>query len=64
MAPVIRTEGLSLVYKRKLALDEMTLALPRGGIHAIIGANGAGKSSLFRVLLGFERRGHLRLMRR
>lgn len=54
MDPVIRTEGLSLVYKRKLALDDMTLTLPRGGIHAIVGANGAGKSSLFRVLLGFE----------
>jgi ABC-type glutathione transport system ATPase component len=35
------------------ALDHLTLALPRGGIHAIVGANGAGKSSLFRVLLGF-----------
>lgn len=51
---VIQTEGLSLVYKRKLALDNMTIRLPRGGIHAIVGANGAGKSSLFRVLLGFE----------
>lgn len=50
----IHSEGLSLVYKRKLALDDMTLALPRGGIHAVVGANGAGKSSLFRVLLGFE----------
>jgi ABC-2 type transport system ATP-binding protein len=51
---VIQTEALSLAYKRKLALDDLTLALPAGGIHAVVGANGAGKSSLFRVLLGFE----------
>lgn len=51
---VIRTEELCLRYRRKLALDHMTLDIPRGGIHAVIGANGAGKSSLFRVLLGLE----------
>jgi ABC-2 type transport system ATP-binding protein len=51
---VIQTEGLCLQYKRKQALDHLTLALEAGGIHAIVGANGAGKSSLFRVLLGFE----------
>ena len=51
---VIDTEGLCLKYKGKLALDHLTLRLPRGGIHAFVGANGAGKSSLFRVLLGFE----------
>ncbi len=52
--PVIRTRGLCLHYQRKLALDHLTLDIERGGIHAIVGANGAGKSSLFRVLLGFE----------
>lgn len=51
---VIETEALCLHYRRKPALDNLTLRLPRGGIHAFIGANGAGKSSLFRVLLGFE----------
>jgi ABC-2 type transport system ATP-binding protein len=51
---VIDTDGLCLQYKGKLALDHLTLRLPRGGIHAFVGANGAGKSSLFRVLLGFE----------
>jgi ABC-2 type transport system ATP-binding protein len=51
---VIQTEGLCLQYKRKQALDHLTLSLEAGGIHAIVGANGAGKSSLFRVLLGFE----------
>jgi ABC-2 type transport system ATP-binding protein len=50
----IDTQDLCLHYKHKPALDNLTLRLPRGGIHAFIGANGAGKSSLFRVLLGFE----------
>ncbi|HEY5801469.1 MAG TPA: ABC transporter ATP-binding protein [Burkholderiaceae bacterium] len=54
MDHVIDTQSLSLQYKDKLALNALTLAVPRGGIHAIVGANGAGKSSLFRVLLGFE----------
>jgi ABC-2 type transport system ATP-binding protein len=51
---VIETSALCLRYKGKLALNRLTLQLPRGGIHAFVGANGAGKSSLFRVLLGFE----------
>ena len=50
----IDTQDLCLYYKHKPALDHLTLRLPRGGIHAFVGANGAGKSSLFRVLLGFE----------
>jgi len=51
---VIDTESLCLHYRDKTALDNLSLRLPRGGVHAFVGANGAGKSSLFRVLLGFE----------
>ena len=50
---VIETDALSKRYGNKLALDHLTLAIPRGRIHAIVGANGAGKSTLFRILLGF-----------
>ncbi len=50
---VIRTDDVCLSYQGKLALDHLSLHLPRGGVHAIVGANGAGKSTLFRVLLGF-----------
>jgi ABC-2 type transport system ATP-binding protein len=53
-APVIQTRDLCLHFQRKRALDHLTFDVERGGIHAIVGANGAGKSSLFRVLLGFE----------
>jgi ABC-2 type transport system ATP-binding protein len=52
-APVIETDALELRYGRKVALNRLTLSIPRGRIHAIVGANGAGKSSLFSVLLGF-----------
>src|SRR5215212_4344959 len=51
---VIETTGLTKRYGRKLALDNLTLRIPRGRIHAIVGANGAGKSSLFRILLGVQ----------
>lgn len=50
----IRIEGLSVRYQRKQALDNLDLALDAGCVHAVVGANGAGKSSLFRVLLGFQ----------
>ncbi|MCK7594172.1 ABC transporter ATP-binding protein [Pseudomarimonas salicorniae] len=52
--PVIETEALTLSYGRRNALDALSLSIPRGRIHAIVGANGAGKSSLFRILLGFQ----------
>jgi ABC-2 type transport system ATP-binding protein len=54
MTNLIQTDKLCLQFKGKLALDHLSLTVARGGIHAIVGANGAGKSSLFRVLLGFE----------
>lgn len=51
---VIETDALTLQYGRKCALNALSLRIPRGRIHAIVGANGAGKSSLFRILLGFQ----------
>jgi len=51
--PVIRTEGLSMRFGGKSAINDMNLTLEPGMTHAIVGANGAGKSTLFRILLGF-----------
>jgi len=51
---VIETDALTLRYGRKLALKGLDLRIPQGRIHAIVGANGAGKTSLFRILLGFQ----------
>lgn len=51
---VIETDDLTLRYGRKLALQGLSLRIPQGRIHAVVGANGAGKTSLFRILLGFQ----------
>ncbi|MCP5479782.1 MAG: ATP-binding cassette domain-containing protein, partial [Rhodanobacteraceae bacterium] len=51
---VIETEALSLRYGKKHALKNLNLRIPQGRIHAMVGANGAGKTSLFRILLGFQ----------
>lgn len=50
---VIQTKVLTKRFGRKLALDHLDLCIPRGRIHAIVGANGAVKSTLFRILLDF-----------
>ena len=46
-------DGRALVsYGRTRVVDGLTLAVPRGSVFALLGRNGAGKSSLLRVLLG------------
>jgi len=50
----VSTNNLTKQFGKKLALNNLTLNIPRGGIHAIVGSNGAGKSTLFRILLGFD----------
>jgi branched-chain amino acid transport system ATP-binding protein len=62
-ACALRVEGLSLFYGGFKALDEVDLRVGRGSVHAIIGSNGAGKSSLLQVLAGAIRcnEGHVYL---
>ncbi len=45
-------EGLSVRYGAVQALHDVSLTAPRGEVTAVIGANGAGKSSLLRALAG------------
>ncbi|HWR64776.1 MAG TPA: energy-dependent translational throttle protein EttA [Bellilinea sp.] len=41
-------------YGTNLLVEDMTFALPPGGIIGIIGPNGAGKTTLFRMITGQE----------
>jgi branched-chain amino acid transport system ATP-binding protein len=62
-APVLEIENLTTDYGPVRAVDGVTLAVPEGGVTAVLGANGAGKTSLLRTISGLERasEGHVRL---
>ena len=51
---VIEVEGLKKAMGDKLLVEDLSFALPPGGIVGVIGPNGAGKSTLFRMLTGQE----------
>ena len=51
---VIEIENLKKGYDDKLLIEDLSFALPPGGIVGVIGPNGAGKSTLFRMLTGNE----------
>ncbi|MEE8580734.1 MAG: energy-dependent translational throttle protein EttA [Myxococcota bacterium] len=60
---VLEAEKLGKAYGDRLLFDDLSFALPPGGIVGVIGANGAGKTTLFRMIAGQETpdRGTLRL---
>jgi energy-dependent translational throttle protein EttA len=51
---VIEVTGLRKGFGERLLIDDLSFALPRGGIVGVIGPNGAGKTTLFRMLTGAE----------
>jgi len=51
----IEIANVTVRYGRHEAVDDVTLAVPRGAVYALLGRNGAGKSSLVRCLLGQQK---------
>jgi ABC-2 type transport system ATP-binding protein len=49
---VIETAGLRKIYGSKVAVDDLTLQVPRGEVFGFLGPNGAGKSTSVKMLLG------------
>ncbi len=52
---VLEAQNLTKAYGDKLLYENLSFALPRGGIVGVIGPNGAGKTTLFRIIVGKEK---------
>lgn len=56
--PVLEARGLGKRFGATLALDAVDLVLRAGEVHALMGQNGAGKSTMIKLLTGVERPDH------
>ncbi len=52
---MVQLEGLTVRYGKMVALDGVSLEVPKGAVYALLGRNGAGKSSAVRCLLGLQK---------
>ncbi|MCB9318339.1 MAG: energy-dependent translational throttle protein EttA [Lewinellaceae bacterium] len=52
---VIDTEDLSKAFDHRILFEHLNISIPRNAIVGIIGPNGVGKSTLFRIIMGEEK---------
>lgn len=52
MEPVIRLDNVSKRFGSEIALDGVSLEVPPGVVFALLGENGAGKTTAIRIMLG------------
>ena len=55
MEYIVETQNIVKQYKTKLAVDNVSIHVKRGDIYGLIGKNGAGKTSLMKLILGLTR---------
>ncbi len=48
----VQIENLTKRYRKKMALDALSLRVPQGSVFGLLGENGAGKTTTIQVLLG------------
>lgn len=52
---LLEVESLSKTFPGQVALDRASLHVRRGEVHALLGLNGSGKSTMIKVLSGYHR---------
>lgn len=50
MKNAVETQGLAKSYGKLVALDHVSLSVPEGSLFGLIGPDGAGKTTLYRIL--------------
>ena len=53
-AEVLKVEHLHKQFGDRVLMDDLSFELPRNGIVGVIGPNGVGKSTLFKMIMGIE----------
>ena len=53
-AKVLEVEHLHKEFDGRVLIDDLSFSLPRAGIVGVIGPNGVGKSTLFKMIMGLE----------
>ena len=51
---VVEAEHVTKSYGDRILMEDLSFALPKGGIVGVVGPNGVGKSTLFRMMTGKE----------
>lgn len=55
MEYIIKTEGLTKRYGKRLCVNNISIHIAKGDIYGFIGRNGAGKTTAMRLILGLAR---------
>lgn len=55
MTPAIEIDHLTKRYGSTIAVDDVTLSIPKGSVCGLLGPNGAGKTTTFKCMLGLAR---------
>lgn len=52
MSNILEIQGLKVMYGKSVAIHDINISVPEGGIVTLIGSNGAGKSTTLNATLG------------
>ena len=56
--PIIKLENISLSFKNRIVLENISFNLNQGQILGLLGPNGVGKSTIFNIITGLLKPNH------